>query len=184
MSEEHEDLPVPAEDERSDDELLEAAAVAEGEPSEERHGDEDLVDGAVAADAAAERDEYLEALQRVKAEFDNFKRRSAKERLELTERANAGLAERLLPVLDACDAALVHGATDVEPIHKSLVEVLEREGLERMTAEGQPFDPTRHEAVVHEPGEGEGEAIVVECLRPGYLWKGQVLRAAMVKVRG
>jgi molecular chaperone GrpE len=184
MSEEHEGLPEVAEDPRSDDELLEAAAVAEGEPAAERSGDEDLVDGAAPPDAAAERDEYLEALQRVKAEFDNFRRRSAKERLELIERANAGLVERLLPVLDACDAALAHGASDVEPIHKSLVEVLEREGLERMTPEGQPFDPTRHEAVVHEPGGGEGEATVVECLRPGYLWKGQVLRAAMVKVRG
>jgi len=182
MSEEHEHLPEPAEDAHSDEELLEAAAVAEGEPSEERHGDEDLVDGAV-TDVAAERDEYLEALQRVKAEFDNYKRRSARERLELTERANAALVDKLLPVLDACDAALAHGASDVEPIHKTLVEVLEKEGLERMTPEGEPFDPNLHEAVAHEPGEG-GQAIVVESLRPGYRWKGQVLRAAMVKVRG
>ena len=177
-----EDLPEVAEDARSDEEMLEAAAVAEGEPSEERHGDEDLVDGAV-VDVAAERDEYLEALQRVKADFDNFKRRSARERLELIERANAALVDKLLPVLDACDAALAHGASDVEPIHKTLVEVLGKEGLERITPEGEPFDPNLHEAVAHEPGEG-GEPVVVESLRPGYRWKGQVLRAAMVRVRG
>lgn len=184
----------------SEDELLEAAAVAEGEPiaasapsedaeprapetDAQAEGEAPFVDGTVGrSDLAAERDEYLEALQRVKAEFDNFKRRTSKERVELIDRANAQLAEKLLPVLDACEAAIEHGAEGVEPIYKSLIDTLEKEGLERMEPVDGPFDPNLHEAVLHEPGDG-GEPIVVESMRTGYLWKGQVLRPAMVKVR-
>ena len=119
-----------------------------------RSDEQSFVDGTVGrSDLAAERDEYLEALQRVQAEFDNFKKRTARERSELTERAHAQLADRLLPVVDACEAAISHGASDVEPIYKTLLDVLEKEGLERMNAEGEPFDPTLHEAVMHEPGD-------------------------------
>lgn len=184
----------------TDDELLEAAAVAEGEPAATAVPGEEaeaasagsdaaseeeaaFVDGTVGrSDLAAERDEYLEALQRVKAEFDNFKRRTSKERVELIDRANAQLVDKLLPVLDACEAALGHGAESVEPIYKSLLDTLEKEGLERMEPVDRPFDPNLHEAVLHEPGDG-GEPVVVESMRTGYLWKGQVLRPAMVKVR-
>jgi molecular chaperone GrpE len=182
------DQPAPdatddALDDRLDeDAILEAEAVAEGDPSDPEM--QAFVDGTVGrSDLAAERDEYLDALQRVQAEFDNFKKRTARERTELTQRAHAQLADRLLPVLDACDAAISHGASDVEPIYKSLLDVLEKEGLERMTPEGEPFDPTRHEAVMHEPGDGN-DPVVIEAMRTGYSWKGQVLRPAMVKVRG
>jgi molecular chaperone GrpE len=165
----------------TDDEVLEAEAIAEGDPSRD---EQVFVDGTVGrSDLAAERDEYLDALQRVQAEFDNFKKRTARERSELTQRAHAQLADRLLPVVDACEAAISHGASDVEPIYKSLLDALEKEGLERMNPEGQPFDPTLHEAVMHEPGDGH-EPVVTEILRTGYSWKGQVLRPAMVKVRG
>jgi len=171
----------------SDDEILEAEAVAEGGPVVD---EQPFVDGTVGrSDLAAERDEYLEALQRVHAEFDNFKKRTARERSELTERAHAQLADRLLPVIDACEAAISHGASDVEPIYKALLDVLEKEGLERMAPEGEPFDPTLHEAVMHEPGDSHDggdrhEPVVADILRTGYSWKGQVLRPAMVKVRG
>ena len=131
----------------------------------------------------AERDEYRDTLLRVKAEFDNYKKRVAREELEQRERAAAALAEKLLPVLDACDAAIGHGASDVEPIAKMLGELLGREGLNRLAPAGDPFDPNLHDAVMHEPGDG-GEAVVVETLRTGYEWKGRVLRPAMVKVRG
>ncbi len=133
--------------------------------------------------AAAERDEYREALQRLKAEFDNFRKRTAKETVETRQRASEALVIELLPVLDACDAAVVHDATDVGPISKMLLETLEKQGLEPMVVEGQTFDPLLHEAVLHEPGDG-GEAVVIESLRTGYLWKGRVLRPAMVKVKG
>lgn len=134
-------------------------------------------------DLVAERDQYLDSLRRVKAEFDNYRKRTAREQAEAAQRAGGRLAADLLPVLDACDAALGHGAADVEPIRKSLLEVLGRAGLERMDPVGQPFDPNLHDAVMHEPGD-EGEAVVAEDLRAGYLWSGQVIRPAMVKVRG
>ena len=97
------------------------------------------------------------------------------------------LAERLLPVLDACDLALGHGTEDVAPIHAALVNALAPVGLEILDPVGEPFDPTRHEAVLHEPaGEDDagGTQVVVEVLRRGYVWSGRVLRPAMVKVRG
>jgi molecular chaperone GrpE len=173
--------PLDRDDALTEDDLLEAEAVAEGEPAAD---EQTFVDGTVGrSDLAAEGDEYLDALQRVQAEFDNFKKRTARERLELTERAHAQLADRLLPVVDACEAAISHGAADVEPIYKALLDALEKEGLERMTPQGEPFDPTLHEAVLHEPGDST-EPIVTEILRTGYAWKGQVLRPAMVKVRG
>jgi molecular chaperone GrpE len=145
----------------------------------------DLVDGVTPSVTLAEleRDEYRDALQRVKAEFDNFRKRTAKEAGETRERAAAALVTQLLPVLDACDAAVLHDATDVGPISKMLLETLAKEGLEPMIPEGQPFDPELHEAVMHEPGDG-AESVVIESLRTGYLWKGRVLRPAMVKVRG
>jgi molecular chaperone GrpE (heat shock protein) len=137
----------------------------------------------VATDVQVERDEYRDALQRVKAEFDNYRKRTAKEAGETRDRAAESLVRQLLPVLDACDAALLHDATDVGPISKMLLENLAKEGLEPMVADGQVFDPEFHEAVMHEPGDG-GEAVVSESLRTGYWWKGRVLRPAMVKVRG
>ena len=136
-----------------------------------------------AAVLLAERDDFRDTLLRVKAEFDNYKKRVARDEVELRERAAAALAEKLLVVLDACDAAVGHGATDVEPIAKMLGELLEREGLVRLAPTDEPFDPNLHDAVMHEPGDG-GEALVVETLRTGYEWKGRVLRPAMVKVRG
>jgi len=166
--------------EPTDDELLEAAAGAESSFVDEGDRIDDELD---ALAVAAERDEYRNTLLRVKAEFDNYKKRVARDEVEQRERAAAALAEKLLVVLDACDAAIGHGAADVEPIAKMLAELLEREGLVRLAPAGDPFDPNHHDAVMHEPGDG-GEAVVVETLRTGYEWKGRVLRPAMVKVRG
>jgi molecular chaperone GrpE len=170
-------------DDHLDDDLLEAKAAAEAGFDGPEEGDDDLVDVAV---LVAERDEYRDTLLRLKAEFDNYKKRSAREAGDVRERAAESLVEKLLVVLDACDAAMGHGAPDVEPIAKMLLEVLGRDGLERMEPEGQPFDPNQHDAVLHEPGDGsEGaDGVVVEVLRTGYLLKGRVLRPAMVKVRG
>lgn len=165
------------------DELLEAAAGAEGGFDDPESGNGDVVD---VASLVAERDEYRDTLLRLKAEFDNFKKRSAREAGEVRERAAEALVEKLLVVLDACDAAIGHGAPDVEPIAKMLLEVLGRDGLDRLDPVGEAFDPNQHDAVLHEPGDGtdEGESVVVEVLRTGYALKGRVLRPAMVKVRG
>ena len=132
----------------------------------------------------AERDDYLDALRRQQAEFENSKKRMMREQTNILERAAEGLAEKLLPVLDACDLALAHGADGVEPVFAALLGTLEKEGLERVDPLNQPFDPNEHDAVLHEAGaEGEGP-VVTDVLRFGYRWKGRVLRPAMVKVRG
>ena len=123
-------------------------ALSEAEAAAEIDADLD------AAVLVAERDDYLDTLLRVQAEFENYKKRVARDEVEQRERAAAALAEKLLPVLDACDAAVGHGATDVEPIAKLLVDLLEREGLVRLAPAGEPFDPNLHEAVMHEPGDG------------------------------
>jgi molecular chaperone GrpE len=130
---------------------------------------------------AVERDQYLDAARRAQADFENFKKQSQRRADDHVARQVSGLVERLLPVLDACDAAISHGATEVEPIAAALLGALEKEGLERIDPKGEPFDPAVADAVVHEPGEG-GEHVVAEVMRAGYAWQGRVLRPAMVKV--
>ena len=82
------------------------------------------------------------------------------------------------------EAALGHNADEVEPIYKTMLDTLEREGLERLDPVGEVFDPNLHEAVMHEEGEPGEEPTVVASLRTGYAWKGKVIRPAMVKVKG
>jgi molecular chaperone GrpE len=132
----------------------------------------------------AERDAYLDDSRRLAAEFANFRRQVEKRNAELLGQANAGLVEKLLPTLDACDAAIAHGAADVEPVFATLLNTLEKEGLERIRPDGEPFDPTCHEAVIHEHDEGGDGPTVIDVLRTGYAWKGRVLRPALVKVKG
>lgn len=131
----------------------------------------------------AERDEFKDIALRLQADFENYKKRVAANHVEEVDRATGRMAESLLAVLDACEAAMGHGVDAIEPIWSSLFGTLARQGLTAMDLLDTPFDPTKAEAVVHEEGDG-GEPIVVEVLRTGYEWKGRVLRAAMVKVRG
>lgn len=153
------------------------SSLAEGAPL----SGEAISEEAVVA-LIAERDSYLDQLQRSKAEFANARRR-ADERLDAQRaQAAASLVEKLLPILDSCEAALGQGIEDVRPIHDALFEVLSSQGLARVDAVGEPFDPEVHEAVMYE--EGEGEQTVIEILRTGYRWNDRVVRAAMVKVQG
>jgi len=144
----------------------------------------DLSPSDVLSTVTAERDEYLAAMQRLKAEFANHKRRTSDQQTQQREQAAAGLVEKLLPVLDGCDAAMAHEPDAVRPIHDSLTDVLTKAGLTRIEPEGDVFDPESHEAVMHEEGDGSGEPLVVEVLRAGYSWNGRVIRPAMVKVKG
>ena len=133
----------------------------------------------------AERDEYLDLARRVQAEFENYKRRVEGQRVEQVQRAAEALVVEILPVLDACEAAIGHGAEDVGPIQSALHTTLEKRGLARVDATGVSFDPLVHEAVLTEEGDGaDGEPLVTEILRTGYSWNGRVVRPAMVKVRG
>jgi molecular chaperone GrpE len=129
----------------------------------------------------SERAQYLDAYRRAQADFENYRKQAQKRQDDAVVRALGGFVDKLLPVLDACDAALAHGATEVEPVLAALYGALGKEGLERIDPKGAPFDPAEAEAVVHEPGAG-GDQVVSEVLRPGYRWRGRVLRPAMVKV--
>ena len=132
---------------------------------------------------AAERDEFKSLAQRIQADFENYKKRVVKQQTEHLERAAEQLVASLLPVLDTVDLAVAHGGGEaVEQVWLALTETLGKEGLERIDPKGEPFDPTRHEAVMHE--DGEGGPVVGEVMRAGYAWKGRVLRPAMVKVIG
>ena len=230
------------------------AAGAVDEEPEVATGDavasEVLDDARILSDVAAisaQRDEYLESLQRLKADFDNYRKRVARLQEDQTARAEANLAGKLLPVLDNLDLAWAHlgprdegvgvqgGAVSEEAraiaqARGQLLDVLGREGLERVDAVGVPFDPTVHDAVAHTGTSGEGAGVpdagaggagdgaggasdggagdagagdgasggvatpggvaaqstvsIDEVLRAGYRWRGQVLRPAMVRVRG
>lgn len=131
-----------------------------------------------------ERDDYLDQLRRVQADFENYRKRVMGQQADVVERAAESLVQQLLPVLDACDAAVQHGAEDVAPVQSQLVDTLTKLGLERLDPAGAAFDPNFHEAVMHEAGDGDDGPVVAEVLRTGYTWKGRVLRPAMVKVKG
>ena len=162
------------------EEAVEAEATAD-----EELADEDLPEPTPLELAEAARDMHLADLQRLSAEFANFRKQAERRNAEIGAVARGALAEKMLPVLDACDLALGHGADDVAPIHTSLVQALESAGLEVLDPAGEPFDPNRHEAVLHEPAEdGDEGQVVAEVLRRGYAWEGRVLRPAMVRVRG
>ncbi len=136
------------------------------------------------AEVARQRDEYLDALRRLQADFENYKKRMVRQQTEHLERAAEGLVGKLLPVLDTADLAMAHGAGDsVAQLRSSLLETLSREGLERIEPVDQPFDPAVADAVAHEPGD-DGPMTVIDVMRAGYRWKGRVLRPAMVKVKG
>ena len=131
----------------------------------------------------AERDEFKDIALRLQADFENYNKRVATTQSDEVDRATSKVVEALLPVLDACEAAFSHGVEGVEPVWSSLIGALQKQGLEALDLLDKPFDPALAEAVASEPGDGS-EPVVVEVMRTGYRWKGKVLRAAMVKVRG
>jgi molecular chaperone GrpE len=136
-----------------------------------------------------ERDDFLDALRRLQADFDNFRKRSLREQDAAADRAGEKLVNRLLPVLDTFELALSHEADpDTSPLaklHDTLLSALEGEGLVRIAPTGEAFDPASSDAVMHEEGDGSTSGpVVAEVLRAGYSWKGRVVRAAMVKVVG
>lgn len=130
-----------------------------------------------------ERDEYLDSLRRLQADFENYRKRMLKRETEQLERAAEGLVVQLLDVLDTARLAVDHGGGEaVEQVTVKLFDVLGKEGLDVIDPAGEAFDPNRHEAVAHEDGDGPPE--VLEVMRTGYEWRGRVLRPAMVKVKG
>jgi molecular chaperone GrpE len=172
----------------SDETTQEAAAgetPAADPASEPPASEEDELASEIAseiAELAAERDQYKDIAQRVQADFENYRKRVQQQIRDEADRATARLAEALLPVLDATEAAYLRHPDEVGPLLNVLLAELRKQGLETVDLEGKPFDPNVAEAVAHESGEG-GEVIVAEVLRSGYTWKGRTLRPAMVRTR-
>ena len=173
--------PDPSDDVDPDDVIAEAELVDDG-PTDLPTGD--LSVESLVADlerVVNERNQFRDAYQRTAADFDNFRKVAQRRQDDEVTRALGSFVDRLLPVLDACDAAVAHGSAEAGPIMGALLGALEKEGLVRLDPVGEVFDPAVAEAVVHEPGNG-GEHVVSEVLRTGYLWQGSLLRPAMVKV--
>ena len=157
-------------------EIEDAVAVEEAEAAIE-HDVEALL---------TERDSFREIAQRLQADFENYRKRVATQTADDIDRATGRIAESLLPVLDACEAAFIAHPAEIEPLFNLLLTELKKQGLEALDLSGQTFDPAKADAVIHEEGEGDGSGnpVVFDVLRTGYTWKGRVLRPAMVKVRG
>jgi len=171
----------PFEDRVEDQELADEPAAGEPAPPVED----------VAAEPAAEEQEPVQddSYLRLAADFDNYRKRVAREHAELTKRANERLLHELLPVLDdlerALEAAAQHEEAKLEEgvqlVHQSLSGLLERHGLTEIEAAG-PFDPHVHEALLTQPGDGAEEGSVLQVLQKGYRLGERVLRPARVIV--
>lgn len=141
-----------------------------------------------------DRDETYDRLLRVTAEFDNYRKRTERERRDLSDYITMDVLRDVLPVVDDLERAMTAaGPVDSHPelavyhqgitlIHRQLLDALRRRGVEPVDVVGQPFDPEWHEAVASEPAEGVADGVILAELRRGYRIHGKLLRAAMVKV--
>jgi molecular chaperone GrpE len=155
---------------------------------DERQITEEQEEGLDVEALQAERDELFGRLQRLAAEFDNYRKRNARENAALTERANERVVKELIPILDdlgrALEAASEHEEAKLEEgvrlVHRSLADLLKKEGLAEIETDGK-FDPHVHEALLSQPSEAE-EGSVIEVVQKGYKLGDKVLRPARVVV--
>jgi molecular chaperone GrpE len=135
--------------------------------------------------------EYLELAKRTQADFENYRKRAAKEAAAAGERAKGGLVRELLPVVDNLERALEsageseqHLAEGVRLVHSELVSVLQRNGVEQFDPKGEDFDPAVHEALSTRSEEGADPGVILDVVEKGYRLNGTVLRPARVVVSG
>ncbi len=136
-----------------------------------------------------ERDQYLERLARLQAEFDNFRKRNAREQQDYRDYALVDALKNFLPILDSLDRAAKSDAQDLEQI-RSGIELIDRQfhdalsklGVQPIPAEGQPFDPNFHQAIAMEETDAAPDNTVIGELQRGYKIKDRLLRPAMVRV--
>jgi molecular chaperone GrpE len=173
------------------DEADEVIAAAQAVIEEEALAEEVEEDLDELGRALAERDEFREMAQRLQADFENYRKRSAAQAEQTADRRAGEVVVSLLPVLDTFDLAQGHlseetessaDATALVQARAQLLDILAKLGLAVVPGKDEPFDPQVHDAVAH--AEGDGETVVDEVLRAGYTWRGTVLRPAMVRVRG
>jgi molecular chaperone GrpE len=177
-----EETPVPPEEEpvTSRDESGEPSGEEDPANEEERIVDDE---------PEASGEDYLAMAQRVQADFENYRKRAAREAAAAGERAKSGLVRELLPVVDNLERALAsaeegeqHLAQGVRLVHSELIAVLERNGIQQFDPAGEKFDPTEHEALsVRDEGE---VGLVLDVVEKGYRSNGTVLRPARVVVSG
>jgi molecular chaperone GrpE len=189
-----EDIQAPAGDPAAPEteaENAEDPGATGGEPASAADEDPVLgVDGfAVLAEeleaTRSERDQYLDALRRLKAEFENSRKRQERERVRIHSMASERLVQELLPVLDNLDRALEAGGDireGVQATREQLAEVLAEEGLLPVASDGQPFDPNVHDAVMGQPSEEHDEGTIIQTFQRGYLLNGKPIRPAKVVV--
>jgi molecular chaperone GrpE len=141
------------------------------------------------ARAQRERDEYLDLARRAQADFENYRKRAAREAAASGERAKSGLVRELLPVVDNLERALAsaqegeqHLAEGVRLVHSALIAVLERNGVEQFDPRGDRFDPGEHEALSMREQEGAESGVVLDVVEKGYRSNGLILRPARVVV--
>jgi molecular chaperone GrpE len=175
----------PGEGDRGNREVSPARGA--GSESQREQQDEESLEQRLEA-LTAERDEYVNHLQRVAAEFENYRKRTAREQADFAARANERLVKELLPVLDdlgrALEAAEEHEEAKLEEgvrlVHRQLAELLRKEGLAEIETDGN-FDPHVHEALLSQPSEAP-EGSVIDVVQKGYRLGDRVLRPARVVV--
>jgi molecular chaperone GrpE len=179
-------LEQPGEDPGTVEELEEASEI--GALAEEESGAPEDELAALTEElerTRRERDEYLDSLRRLKAEFENSRKRQEKERARLLEMAFERLVLELLPVLDNLERALeVEGDIHegVRATRDQLAGVLGKEGLLPVASDGQAFDPNVHEALMSQPSEEHEEGTILQTFERGYLFNGKPIRPAKVVV--
>jgi molecular chaperone GrpE len=176
---------APGEDDDDPGEVLQGEVVVEGEAEDAAEIEGELDELAV---LAGERDQYLALAQRTQADFENYRKRVARDAAAAAERGVAKLAKELLPALDNLDRALDAAAQDdplldgVRLVRGELSSGLARVGIESFGAAGDTFDPVEHEAVAQQPVEGAESGSVVEVYQPGYRLGASIIRPARVLV--
>lgn len=127
--------------------------------------------------------EYLDHLQRAKADFVNMRRRDEEAKAEFVKFAKSDVLSELIPILDSLNLAMSHGERSVEPIHKQFMQILRQHGLEEDDPLWKPFDPAFHEAVgVVKTDKEKEDHKILEVMQKGYILSGKVLRPAKVKI--
>ena len=184
--------PVPPEEEpvTSPDEAGEPSGEEDPANEEERLEQKEKVEVEdPLARVQRERDEYLDLARRAQADFENYRKRAAREAAAAGERAKSGLVRELLPVVDNLERALAsaeeseqHLAEGVRLVHSELIAVLERNGVEQFDPSGDRFDPTEHEALSMRRQDGSESGVVLDVVEKGYRANGTVLRPARVVV--
>ncbi|ONI39115.1 nucleotide exchange factor GrpE [Candidatus Epulonipiscium fishelsonii] len=175
--------------EKESEETTEKAASKNTKKTTEENSDKkDKEDKATKAEETDKSKEYIEKYQRLMADFENYRKRNDKEKLETYDRAVSNTVKELLTVIDNFERALKQKCEDkefydgVSMIYKQIFSALEKLGVEPIDAVDEEFDPNLHNAIFHVDDEKYGKNVIIEEMQKGYMFKGKVIRHSLVKV--